>query len=1126
VRTIRGLSLGLTATLVAASLAGCAEREPETSGAIEGESTALASARLVSAREIAGGLLFARAPARAPRATEAAFVLDVSTRPGTLASRLPLRADGALTLEDSASGLTIDVRLLGATSAAGVLVDGLVVYPGAGPAAADVVIAADAERVEDFVAFAQRPAEEQLRYALEVPDGAALRLVGGVLEVLDSKGAPRLRAERPYALGAAGERANAALSVEGCAVDTSPRAPWGRALTAPGSSTCTVVVDFAQAEVGYPRVVDPAWTTTTNGLSSARSHLGGGAFTVDADPSDPAPAITLLFASGGYDALGDAVPTAELYEPVTRTFAVTGSMATARGEHTVTPLPGALGKLLVVGGRGKDTSTTPSASAELYDQQTGTFQALGAMATSRYGQTATLFQNGIAQWKVLVAGGITTLGQPSKTAELFDVATSTWSATGNMNSSRTSAAAAWLDPSVVGTAGLSGKVLVTGGISFGNALFSAELYDPSLGQFQLSVPGAGFGMVATRARSHHTATLLADGSVFLAGGRSADVAGTTWGDGELFGSNGFPGTVIDLLGARSDHTASHLPDGSLLFVGGIDGTGAPIASTTIWQGVGTPATSGASLTSARATHIAGEVDQGKSFASGKGVIVVGGRGAAGPLSTAELLTRPNGDGCALDIECQSGFCVTEPVDAADPSAGTVSLCCDTSCDDLCRSCTAAGKGAGSDGACGFAAVGTDVGWQCVNEVEFFLECANAGALTASELNDCKPGTCDNVGFRCNPNQSCATGQPVPCSDTGYCSPSGSPPESAIPADCTAAQPDVGTCLERGSIGSPCGHCYECESGLTCVDGVCCTTGCGSDVTDPGPAGRRAMPSVQHRGRGGHLHPHTRRIGAGGHTPRMRLRRHDLRRGVRRVGPLVCVRGGRHDRLPAPDVRLRRRGLRGDAPRVRRQGRLHPRRQLVRRPGLRRLGLQDRLRRPRRLHDGLPVQLRHGPMRRAHRPHVRRRSHARRSARRNDGLHPLRVRRRGLQEGLRLRRRLRRALRLRHRWQVRGARGVPRRERDGLRRSAARAKRRRARGARRGALAGSARRAPPPFALTNAPARRRVCAAEPPCIPTPRAPGNGARARPIGRASSDRWRAAAPTQWRAVSIRPRSRSRAA
>jgi hypothetical protein len=100
------------------------------------------------------------------------------------------------------------------------------------------------------------------------------------------------------------------------------------------------------------------------------------------------------------------------------------------------------------------------------------------------------------------------------------------------------------------------------------------------------------------------------------------------------------------------------------------------------------------------------------------------------------------------------------------------------------------------------------------------------------LNDCKPGTCDNVGFRCNPNQSCATGQPVPCSDTGYCSPSGSPPESAIPADCTAAQPDVGTCLERGSIGSPCGHCYECESGLTCVDGVCCTTGCGSDVTDP------------------------------------------------------------------------------------------------------------------------------------------------------------------------------------------------------------------------------------------------------------------------------------------------------
>jgi len=67
-------------------------------------------------------------------------------------------------------------------------------------------------------------------------------------------------------------------------------------------------------------------------------------------------------------------------------FASTGSMATARSNHTATLLPG--GKVLVAGGYGGLVNLV--SSAELYDPATGTWSATGSMATARYGHTATL----------------------------------------------------------------------------------------------------------------------------------------------------------------------------------------------------------------------------------------------------------------------------------------------------------------------------------------------------------------------------------------------------------------------------------------------------------------------------------------------------------------------------------------------------------------------------------------------------------------------------------------------------------------------------------------------------------------------------------------------------------------
>src|SRR5206468_4432855 len=88
-----------------------------------------------------------------------------------------------------------------------------------------------------------------------------LRLVAGTLELLDEGGAPRLRVSPPYVVGADGVNIGAALALAGCAVDENPSAPWGRAVTAPGASSCTLRVSWPRDGVSYPAVLDPRWTT-------------------------------------------------------------------------------------------------------------------------------------------------------------------------------------------------------------------------------------------------------------------------------------------------------------------------------------------------------------------------------------------------------------------------------------------------------------------------------------------------------------------------------------------------------------------------------------------------------------------------------------------------------------------------------------------------------------------------------------------------------------------------------------------------------------------------------------------------------------------------------------------------
>ena len=188
-------------------------------------------------------------------------------------------------------------------------------------------------------------------------------------------------------------------------------------------------------------------------------------------------------------------------------FVATGRMIAPRFIHTTTLLFD--GRVLITGGDSSyAASTNAESSAELFDSVAGTFVLTGSMTTPRDGHSATLLPNG----KVLIAGGgprINGRGYSLASAELYDPATGTFSATGSMTVERLFHTATLLN---------DGKVLIAGGLriviggSPSDVTFptSAELYDPATGTF---TPTGD-----THGRFVDTATLLADGKVLITSG--------------------------------------------------------------------------------------------------------------------------------------------------------------------------------------------------------------------------------------------------------------------------------------------------------------------------------------------------------------------------------------------------------------------------------------------------------------------------------------------------------------------------------------------------------------------------------------------------------------------------------
>ncbi len=233
------------------------------------------------------------------------------------------------------------------------------------------------------------------------------------------------------------------------------------------------------------------------------------------------------------------------------------------------------GRVIVVGGLDLVAMSSPQgviepeALVESYNMATGEWQTLGPMVEAAVEHALLPLKDG----RVMAMGGVSDFDAQVETArsEIFDPVSGSWTLTGNLNTPRAFVNAIALT---------DGRVLAAGGLgtyiqAFGDSPTS-ETYDPATGEWAATGP-------MSAQRFGHTLTLLPDGRVLAVGGE--DPQG---GDYMLYSSTEIfdPETNTwsagpELSRPRSSHSATLMPDGSVLLAGGIsqEGERYPIAST-------------------------------------------------------------------------------------------------------------------------------------------------------------------------------------------------------------------------------------------------------------------------------------------------------------------------------------------------------------------------------------------------------------------------------------------------------------------------------------------------------------------------------------------------------------------
>ena len=228
----------------------------------------------------------------------------------------------------------------------------------------------------------------------------------------------------------------------------------------------------------------------------------------------------VLAAGGNTDGTPQTlIKSSEIFNPITGTWAVTGSLNQARDEFQMVLLPN--GNVLAAGG-GPGTGNGFN-SAELYDPNTGIWTTTGSLNTARYSFQMAVLANG----NVLAVGG-----NPGgiSSPEIYNPITGIWTVTGSLNIGRALFRMVLLP---------NGNVLAAGGIANYPRVItptnSSEIYSPTTGTWTIT----GSMMMS---RTYFGMTVLSNGNILALGGfnTESNPSGNPLNSSELYS----PGTSM------------------------------------------------------------------------------------------------------------------------------------------------------------------------------------------------------------------------------------------------------------------------------------------------------------------------------------------------------------------------------------------------------------------------------------------------------------------------------------------------------------------------------------------------------------------------------------------------------
>lgn len=480
------------------------------------------------------------------------------------------------------------------------------------------------------------------------------------------------------------------------------------------------------------------WVAAALTLCSAPSRNAWGAESpwTSVGPSSVAraAAATVALADGRVLVSGgtSATSAAELYDPESRTFSATGALKSARQGHTATRLPD--GRVLLVGGG--------PAESEVYEPTSGTFTKQPCPAVDVVsGHTATLLPDG----RVMVVGGSSGTGIFAGSTFVYSPSQTPcpWLPGPPLSTSRARHAAAVFP---------DGTLVVLGGEGPNGVLASAEFLGAGSDTWMPFQP-------MSRARSNHAAVVRPDGTLLVAGvdAEFFDPVTNSWKD----------------LGAPAQGV------GAPMGVAGDDGTYL-LTSGTLAAFVLDPINGWHRASPPRSIHLGGFMAAlpGGRFLFGGAVL------ATTDVEEFRALGSPSR--CAEDGDCRLHSC----------RGGT---CCATACAGACMTCRRdEGDGTSSDGACTFIRAGTDPSLECSATVGCAgpSVCDGDGACACSLARceddhtlasptstlDCAPFRCakGQCLARCGSNADCVVG--AVCTTTGTCA--APQEEQASPSSCT------------------------------------------------------------------------------------------------------------------------------------------------------------------------------------------------------------------------------------------------------------------------------------------------------------------------------------------------------